>query len=364
MPHNLFGSSLAERTTVTFTAFMSFMTAGLIYPTLVHSIWDPQGYFSAWRDKSLLFNCGVVDFAGSGVIHVCGAGVALSASLIAGPRLNRWMSEEDSVKPVIQPKPQASPAFEAFGALLLFTCSIANTGFATKYFVEQSVVAGTAMVNTLIAAGVSSLTSVAIGQFYTGVISPQLACGGLIAGTAAISSGCAVMASWGAFVTGFCAAWTYYVGGTLLIKLRLDDVSHAISMHGFAGAFGLIATGLFASDEAYVAAYGDQRIAACYGVFYNGGIAQLASQSLALAFILMWVGIVSTFFFSIFHLVAGMRYPHQWEENGIDFYKFGGSTQYAHVAVHNDTNRFASGILNFSNYGNEDADDEDDTKED
>lgn len=78
----------------------------------------------------------------------------------------------------------------------------------------------------------------------------------------------------------------------------------------------------------------------------------------------MWVGIVSTFFFSIFHLAAGMRYPRQWEENGIDFYKFGGSTQYAHVAVHNDTNRFAAGILNFTNYGNEAAEEADETKED
>merc|ERR1711998_711255 len=237
-------------------------------------------------------------------------------TLITGPRLGRWMAEEDATKPVIQPKPQSSPAFEAFGALLLFTCSIANTG----------------------------------------VVSPQLACGGLIAGVAAISSGCAVMAPWGAFVTGFCAAWAYYVGGTLLIKLRLDDVSHAISMHGFAGAFGLIATGLFASDEAYEDAYGREgyeRISACYGIFYNGGIAQLAAQALGLAFILGWVGFTSTFFYAIFHVLAGTRYPSQWEENGIDFHKFGGATQYAHVAVVNDTNRFAVGLLNFTNYGNE-----------
>merc|ERR1711998_711176 len=176
-------------------------------------------------------------------------------TLITGPRLGRWMAEEDATKPVIQPKPQSSPAFEAFGALLLFTCSIANTGFATKYFVDGSLVAGKAMVNTLIASGVSSLTSVAIGNFYTGVVSPQLACGGLIAGVAAISSGCAVMESWGAFLTGFCAAWAYYVGGTLLIKLRLDDVSHAISMHFFAGGWGMIATGLFAEKFGYQSAY-------------------------------------------------------------------------------------------------------------
>merc|ERR1711998_810538 len=111
----------------------------------------------------------------------------------------------------------------------------------------------------------------------TGVVSPQLACGGLIAGVAAISSGCAVMESWGAFLTGFCAAWAYYVGGALMIKLRLDDVSHAISMHFFAGGWGMIATGLFAEKFGYQSAYNFSRIDACHGIFYNGGIAQLAA---------------------------------------------------------------------------------------
>ena len=110
--------SIAERSTVTFVVIMSMATSMLIYPVLVHMIWSEEGMFSAYRDgqfengedQNLLFDCGVIDFAGSGVLHLCGGLVALAAALIVGARKNRWKTADDSVKPVIQPKPQSSPA--------------------------------------------------------------------------------------------------------------------------------------------------------------------------------------------------------------------------------------------------------------
>jgi len=358
--------SIAERSTVTFVVIMSMATSMLIYPVLVHMIWSEEGMFSAYRDgqfengedQNLLFDCGVIDFAGSGVLHLCGGLVALAAALIVGARKNRWKTADDSVKPVIQPKPQSSPAFEAFGGLLLFTCSIANTGFATREFVEDSVVAGKAMSNTLIAAGVSSFASVIIGHFYTGVVSPQLACGGLVAGTAAISAGCASMDMEGAVVTGFCAAWAYYVGGCLMLKLHIDDVSHAISIHGFAGGFGLLAAGLFSKKGPYMTAYTYDRVDTCYGTFYNGGIAQLASQAMALAFIVGWVLLSAFFILGVTHMTLGSRYPSQWEENGVDYHKFGGECQFSHVAVLHDKNRWGHGLLTDTDYGVKDKKEE------
>mmetsp|Transcript_37469 Transcript_37469/g.101546 ORF Transcript_37469/g.101546 Transcript_37469/m.101546 type:complete len:479 (+) Transcript_37469:533-1969(+) len=344
--------SITERATVTFVVCMSLAISMLIYPVCVHVFWNEAGMFSAYRESgSLLFDCGTIDFAGSGVLHLCGGLVALVASLLVGPRKNRWVTPDEMIKPVIMPKPQASPAFEAFGGLLLFTCSIANTGFATREFVEDSVVAGKAMSNTLVAAGVASFVSVVIGHFYTGVVSPQLGCGGLVAGTAAISAGCASMDMEGAVITGFCGAWAYYVGGCLMLKLHIDDVSHAISIHAFAGGFGLIAAGLFTTKGSYQAAYYDNREDTCYGTFYNGGIAQLASQAMACAFVCGWTLFISCLILGVVHMTFGSRYPLQWEQNGVDYHKFGGECQFSHVAVNQDKNRWAHGVLSDTDYG-------------
>ena len=317
--------SITERATVTFVVCMSLAVSMLIYPVCVHVFWNDAGMFSAYRESgSLLFDCGTIDFAGSGVLHLCSGLVALVASLLVGPRKNRWVTPNGMIKPVIMPKPQSSPVFEAFGGVLLFTCSIANTGFATREFVEDSVVAGKAMSNTLVAAGVASFVSVIIGHFYTGVVSPQLGCGGLVAGVAAISAGCASMDMEGAVITGFCGAWAYYVGGCLMLKLHIDDVSHAISIHAFAGGFGLIAAGLFSTKGAYQAAYYDNREDTCYGTFYSGGIAQLASQAMACAFVCGWTLVISALVLGLVHMTIGSRYPSQWEQNGLDYHKFGG----------------------------------------
>ena len=62
--------------------------------------------FSAYREKRMLFDCGVVDIGGSGVIHITGAVVALSAAVILGPRIHRWEADEEGGRPVIRPKPQ------------------------------------------------------------------------------------------------------------------------------------------------------------------------------------------------------------------------------------------------------------------
>ena len=40
-----------------------------------------DGRFSAYREKELLFDCGVIDTAGSGVVHAVGGIVALSAAV-------------------------------------------------------------------------------------------------------------------------------------------------------------------------------------------------------------------------------------------------------------------------------------------
>ncbi|CAN0375223.1 unnamed protein product, partial [Scytosiphon promiscuus] len=54
--------------------------------------WNAQGWASAWSDSGdhLLFGCGAIDFAGSGVVHATGGIAALVVVVLLGPRLERF----------------------------------------------------------------------------------------------------------------------------------------------------------------------------------------------------------------------------------------------------------------------------------
>jgi len=326
--------TLLERANMQFTILCAALTSFILYPTVVHMIWDENGRFSAWREKNLFFDCGVLDLAGSGVIHATAGIIALSAAVIIDARPGRWKTLEDAKVPEIQPKPQYSPAFEAFGCTIIFVTSLAAVGFSIPNYAENGVAVGRAMLSTLLSAGTSSFTACVLGHYYTGVISPQLAGGGLIAGVACISSGCALVQPEGAFVMGFIGGCSYYFGGSLLVAIRVDDVTHAISMHGFAGIIGLVMTGLFTDPDYFEAVYYDTRYydSGCYGMFYNGGPTATLAQGYAAMTIIAYVGTVSTLVFGTFHLTLGGRYRKKVLEEGIDSAQFGGETQFVHSA--------------------------------
>lgn len=81
--------AVAER--VSFNAYIvySVVLTSFIYPVVVHWGWA-GGWASAWREDDLLFDCGVIDFAGSGVVHMTGGIAALCAAIAVGPRLGRF----------------------------------------------------------------------------------------------------------------------------------------------------------------------------------------------------------------------------------------------------------------------------------
>lgn len=81
--------AVAER--VSFNAYViySIVLTSFIYPVVVHWGWA-GGWASAWVDSDLLFDCGVIDFAGSGVVHMTGGIAALCAAIVVGPRIGRF----------------------------------------------------------------------------------------------------------------------------------------------------------------------------------------------------------------------------------------------------------------------------------
>ena len=142
------------------------------------------------------------------------------------------------------------------------------------------------------AGGVSALiTNLWLEERKTGepTFSIVMAMNGAISGLVAVTSGCAVVEPYIAIVIGTVAGWLYIYFSSLLIRLRIDDAVDAIPVHLANGAWGLLATGLFASPDKLELTYGNSD---CPGFFYSftSGVdgRLLLSQVCGLLFIGGW----------------------------------------------------------------------------
>ncbi|KAK8691884.1 hypothetical protein V6N13_075379 [Hibiscus sabdariffa] len=82
--------SIVERTQfVAYLIYSSFLT-GFVYPVVSHWFWAIDGWVSAFRTNKFLFDSGVINFAGSGVVHIVRGVADLWGALIEGPRIGRF----------------------------------------------------------------------------------------------------------------------------------------------------------------------------------------------------------------------------------------------------------------------------------
>ena len=84
--------TLAERCQMTAYLCYSVMLSGFVYPVIVHAVWSYTGFLSP-QNADPLFGVGMVDFAGSGVVHMTGGITALIAANILGSRKGRFYDE-------------------------------------------------------------------------------------------------------------------------------------------------------------------------------------------------------------------------------------------------------------------------------
>ena len=81
--------TLAERCQMAAYLAYSILLGGFVYPVVAHAVWSSQGFLSA-NALEPLWGVGMVDFAGSGVVHMTGGTTALFATMILGPRRGRF----------------------------------------------------------------------------------------------------------------------------------------------------------------------------------------------------------------------------------------------------------------------------------
>ncbi|PPR92272.1 hypothetical protein GOBAR_AA28405 [Gossypium barbadense] len=247
--------SIAERTQfVAYLIYSSFLT-GLVYPIVSHWFWSTDGWASPVREGHLLFGSGVIDFAGSGVVHMVGGIAGLWGALVEGPRMGRF---DGDGKPVLLRG--HSGTLVVLGTFLLWFgwygfnpgsfLSILKTYEHTNYssYYGQWSAIGRTAVTTTIAGSSAALTTLFGKRLLTGHWNVTDVCNGLLGGFAAITGGCSVVDPWAAIICGFIAAWVLIGCNKLAEMLRYDDPLEAAQLHGGCGAWGIIFTALFAKE--------------------------------------------------------------------------------------------------------------------
>ena len=236
--------AVAER--VSFNAYIvySIVLTSFIYPVVVHWGWA-GGWASAFAGENLLlFDCGVIDFAGSGVVHMTGGLAALCAAFVVGPRIGRF--NEDGTANTM---PQQSAVLQSLGTLILWFGWYGFNGVSTLAIVGVSGIAAKTMVTTTISAAFGALTTVLLGKLNLHYWDGGAANNGLLAGLVGITAGCSTCEPEGAMVIGIVSGFVYTYSSKLLIKLQIDDVVDAIPVHCFCGAWGVFAASLFATED-------------------------------------------------------------------------------------------------------------------
>ena len=86
--------TVAERIVFKVYVIITIFLTGFIYPVVVHWGWSGDGWASAFAGdkRDLLMGVGVVDFAGSGIVHMVGGVAALVSAYMIGPRHGRFVT--------------------------------------------------------------------------------------------------------------------------------------------------------------------------------------------------------------------------------------------------------------------------------
>ncbi|PON35812.1 Ammonium transporter [Parasponia andersonii] len=320
--------SIAERTQfVAYLIYSSFLT-GFVYPVVSHWFWSVDGWAAASKaDGNLLLGSGVIDFAGSGVVHMVGGVAGLWGALIEGPRIGRFGSSGRTVA-----LRGHSASLVVLGTFMLwFGWYGFNPGSFTKilsaynsggYYGQWSAVGRTAVTTTL-AGCTAALTTLFGKRILSGHWNVTDVCNGLLGGFAAITSGCSVVEPWAAIVCGFVAAVVLISCNALAERARFDDPLEAAQLHGGCGAWGIIFTALFATEK-YVNEVYPNKPGRPYGLFMGGGGKLLVAHLIQILVIFGWVSATMGPLFFVLHKLKLLRISPEDEMAGMDLTRHGG----------------------------------------
>jgi len=304
--------AMAERVKFSAMVITSFFISMFLYPFFGNWVWG--GGWMATLGKNFGIGHGVIDFAGSGVVHSMGGMIALAGAIVLGPRIGKFKRDGTA-----RAFPGHNIPMAIIGTIILFFCWFSFNAGSTLNSTDLrlSVVA----TNTLIAGAIGGLVAMGYMWIKFGKPDPSMTANGALAGLVAITAPCAFVNGMSALIIGTVAGFLVCIAVPFVEnKFKLDDPVGAISVHGVNGFWGVISLGLFADGS-----YGDGFNGVAGGVkgLFFGDSSQLLAQLIAIAVLLVWGFGVSFVFFKVLDKIWGLRVAPEDELEGLDVPEMG-----------------------------------------
>jgi len=257
---------------------------GFIYPIIGHWAWGPDGFLALMGSKGNFFESlgqGFRDFAGSTVVHTIGGVASLAGAVVLGPRIGRIFKRDDKVKGGMPPGHNMLVA--AVGTFILwFGWYGFNPGSTLSAMDVQGI--GRVATNTTLAACAGGMFAMIAALWWgdtKGKFDMGYTLNGCLGGLVAITCPCYWVSPLGATILGAVAGLVVFGCMYLIEWFRIDDPVGAVSVHGFAGIWGTLSLGLFASGQFGVTGpTGPDNSAPVTGLFYGGGWSVFEAQAI------------------------------------------------------------------------------------
>jgi ammonium transporter, Amt family len=278
---SIVSGAVAERMKLwSFLVFAVVMT-GFIYPM--------QGYWK-WGG-GFLDAAGFSDFAGSGVVHLCGATAALAGVLLLGARKGKY-GKDGSINPI----PGANLPLATLGTFILWLGWFGfNGGSELKVSnVEEANAVAMVFVNTNAAASGGLIAALLLARTMFGKADLTMALNGALAGLVAITAEPLTPTPGVATLIGAAGGLLVVLAIVFFDKIKIDDPVGALSVHGVVGMWGLMAVPITNTDTAF------------------------GTQLYGLVVILAWTFVASFITWLIIKLIMGVRVSEEEEYEGVD----------------------------------------------
>jgi Amt family ammonium transporter len=280
--------AFAER--MKFSAMLLFMGLWftVVYAPIAHMVWSGDG--------ALMWDWGVLDFAGGTVVHI-NAGVAgLVAALVLGKRKGYPTTA----------MPPHNLGYTLVGASMLW---VGWFGFNAGSAVAADGNAGMAMAVTQIATAAAALMWMFAEWSAHGKPSVLGIASGAVAGLVAITPASGTAGPMGAIAIGAAAGLGCFIASTKIKRaFGYDDSLDVFGVHAVGGIIGAILTGVFAD-----ASLGGKGLAEGMTI-----ASQVIVQAKGVIVTLVYTAVVSFILLKIIDLIIGLRVNEEDETMGLD----------------------------------------------
>jgi Amt family ammonium transporter len=285
--------AFAER--MKFSALLWFMGIWftVVYLPIAHMVWGGDG--------ALMWDWGVLDFAGGTVVHI-NAGIAgLVTALVLGKRKGYPHTA----------MPPHNLGYTLLGASMLW---VGWFGFNAGSAVAANESAGMAMLVTQVATAAAALAWMFSEWVLHGKPSVLGIATGAVAGLVAITPASGTAGPLGALAIGVASGIVCFLASTKLKRaLGYDDSLDVFGVHAVGGIVGAILTGVFVS-------------AALGGAGLADGMSMLGQvwiQTKGVLFTLVYTVVLTFIILKLVDLVIGLRVTEEQETEGLDLSQHG-----------------------------------------